>query len=274
MKSWLSALGITLLAGMAGFVGYAAPANAGQLASVAVVNQSTGERLSIWRHGGRNYVAGNPGERYALEVRNQTGGRLLSVVSVDGVNVISGATASPNQSGYVVDAWQSVEIKGWRKNMDEVAAFYFTRLPDSYAARTGRPENVGVIGVALFREASPPRPLPPVYIERDKTFGSAESGAAPAPADRQSQAAPSAAPEHGRAAKRADERLGTGHGERIGSGSEMTDFKRESQRPNEIISIFYDTHAHLVARGIIPGRYRNPEPTPAPFPGGFVPDPN
>ena len=45
-----------------------------------------------------------------------------------------------------------VEIDGWRKSMDEVAAFYFTALPDSYAARTGRPDNVGVIGVALFRE--------------------------------------------------------------------------------------------------------------------------
>ena len=47
------------------------------------------------------------------------------------------------------------EIAGWRKSMDDVAQFVFTDLPDSYAARTGRPHNVGVVGVAVFREARP-----------------------------------------------------------------------------------------------------------------------
>ncbi|MBL0163667.1 MAG: hypothetical protein IPP82_08530 [Xanthomonadales bacterium] len=74
------------------------------------------------------------------------------VLSVDGVNAVSGETASANQSGYVLDAWESTEINGWRKNLDEVAQFNFTSLPDSYAAQTGRPANVGVIGVAVFTE--------------------------------------------------------------------------------------------------------------------------
>ena len=52
----------------------------------------------------------------------------------------------------MLDAWGGVSIEGWRKSLDDVATFYFTRLPDSYAARTGRPDNVGVIGVALFPE--------------------------------------------------------------------------------------------------------------------------
>src|ERR671915_292227 len=71
-----------------------------------------------------------------------------------GVNVVSGETAAEHQSGYVVDAHDSVRIDGWRKSLDEVATFYFTRLADSYAARTGRPHDIGVIGVALFRERS------------------------------------------------------------------------------------------------------------------------
>lgn len=129
-----------------------ATAYAGELAGVRLIRQQDGQRLSIWRHQGRNWVAGAPGERYAVEIRNKTAGRLLAVVSVDGVNVISGATAATAQQGYVLDGWQVAPIEGWRKSMDEVAAFYFTRLPDAYAARTGRPDHVGVIGVALFRE--------------------------------------------------------------------------------------------------------------------------
>ena len=45
-----------------------------------------------------------------------------------------------------------MEITGWRKSLERTAAFYFTDLGDSYAARTGRPQNVGVIGVAVFQE--------------------------------------------------------------------------------------------------------------------------
>src|SRR5205814_1223188 len=61
-------------------------------------------------------------------------------------------TASPSQSGYVLSANECYEINGWRKSNSTTAAFYFTELPDAYATRTGRPDNVGVIGVAFFRE--------------------------------------------------------------------------------------------------------------------------
>ena len=87
-----------------------------------------------------------------MRIRNCTGARVLVVTSVDGVNVISGDTAAPSQSGYVLEPYGSVEIQGWRKSLTRTAAFYFTDLGDSYAARTGRPQNVGVIGVAVFQE--------------------------------------------------------------------------------------------------------------------------
>jgi hypothetical protein len=266
MKNWIIALIAMLLAGMAPVAG------AGQLAAVSVIDQATGERLKIWRHQGRNYVAGNPGDRYALEVRNKTGARLLSVVSVDGINVVTGATAATSQAGYVLDAWQSAEIKGWRKSMEEVAAFYFTRLPDSYAARTDRPDNVGVIGVALFQEYVEPPP-PPVP---EQPIGGAASDSArhAAPSTSAAPSVPSSgANKYERKSEHAaDERLGTGHGERLTSATRMTDFRRASSQPSEIITIYYDTHARLVARGIIPRSYGN-TPNPAPFPGSFVPDP-
>ena len=138
-------------------LGCTQPSLAARLVDVSIVNRSTGERLTPWRHDGKLYVAGTPGERYAIELRSKYADRVMTVLSVDGVNVLTGQTAATLQSGYVLDGWQSYAINGWRKSMDDVAQFVFTALPNSYAARTGRPGNVGVIGVAVYRE----RPAPP-----------------------------------------------------------------------------------------------------------------
>ena len=230
-------------------------ARAGTLADLAVVDRATGERIPVYSHRGRLYVPGAPGAKYSLLVANKTGERVLAVVSVDGVNVITGEAANPAQSGYVLDPRGSVDIAGWRKSMSEVAAFYFTPLPDSYAARTGRPANVGVIGVAVFREYQPPRP-PQVLRQEAPASG----------ADRRTPES-----EATRAAPVPAEKLGTGHGEREASEATWADFRRASAVPAEMITLYYDSRANLVARGIIPG---SPYAEPNPFPGfRFTPDP-
>lgn len=234
---------------------------AGMAIDVEILDRRSGRVLPVYWHDGERHVAGEPGHEYEIRLRNRHGGRILAVTSVDGVNVITGKTASPRQSGYVLDPWGLVEIDGWRKSMDEVAAFYFTRLPDSYAARTGRPENVGVIGVALFHERAYVMPVedPQAYAAPPApTAGAAvESEAA-----RQSDSA------------REESRLGTGHGRRLDSGAIYTHFERASEEPDEIIRIYYDSRKNLVARGIIPPPwYRVAERQPDPFPQGFVPDP-
>lgn len=262
MKKLLSLLAASLL------LGCVSVADAGHAVDVAVINRSTGERLQTWRHEGRLYVAGRPGDRYAVELANRSGGRVLTVISVDGVNAVSGQTAAASQSGYVLDPGQRSEIAGWRKSMDEVAAFYFTALSDSYAARTGRPDNVGVIGVAVYREYVEPR------IEPQPQVMSKSAPAAPLAAPEAASSAGSGAGATLDEAARAqpmEKRLGTGHGERITAPTQSTEFRRASTRPSEVIAIYYDSHANLVARGIIPAP-RHP-PLPQPFPGGFVPDP-
>lgn len=129
--------------------------------AVSVIDRDTGMPLSVYRKDGRAYVAGKPASRYAIRLNNQTGGRVLVVLSVDGINVISGETAGVGQTGYVLSPWQSYDIAGWRKSDSAIAAFEFAALEASYAAQTGRPANVGVIGAAMFLEkpAAPP-PLP------------------------------------------------------------------------------------------------------------------
>jgi hypothetical protein len=260
MRKLLSVLAATLLTGCASI------ADAGSLADVAVINRTTGERLQVYRHGGRMYVEGKAGERYAIEMRNRTGGRILTVLSVDGINAVTGQTAAASQSGYVLGAWERAEIAGWRKDLDDVAAFYFTALPDSYAARTGRPDNVGVIGVAVYKEyVEPPRAMLEAPAKEQAEAGGRLSANDAARAPAAASGMPAAR------SKMADEKLGTGHGERIHAPTHSTEFRRASSTPAEGITIYYDSRQNLIAQGIIPRHAKMPQPFPN---GGFVPDPS
>lgn len=258
------------LAATAVAVALALPACAsgvGSLARVTVIDRTANRELPVHWKDGRAYIAGQPGNEYAVRIRNVAGEDLLAVVSVDGVNAITGETARASQSGYVLGSYGSMDVSGWRKNMQRTAAFYFTTLPDSYAARTGRPDDVGVIGVALFKR----KPPEPVAIEpwRPAPFAKGEaSSGAPAPA------APSAERSESRdsAAKRAqaDSPLGTGHGRQERNPARWTEFERATPYPVETIAIYYDSTPNLVAQGVIRAAPRPRDPNPFP---GFVPDP-
>ena len=236
----------------------------GRMADLAIVDRSSGRELPVHWHEGRAYVVGKPGAEYRVVVRNRAGEDLLAVVSVDGVNVLSGQTASASQGGYVVAPHDRVDITGWRKSLGEVASFYFTSLGDSYAARTDRPQNVGVIGVALFRRA--PRPYTynvPEVAPQDSSGPRAEGGA------RERADAPGALAK--RAAPSSQAPLGTGHGRREESHARMTEFERATSEPSETIAIYYDSYRNLAAQGVLRS-YAGPR-DPQPFPSGFVPDP-
>ena len=260
------------------------PAHAvGSLVDVQVVDRDTGQTLSPIYHKGEWWIAGRPGARYGVTLLSRNAQRTLNVVSVDGVNAISGDTAAWSQSGYVLSGYQRTQIDGWRKNLNQVAAFEFTALPDSYAARTGRPANVGVIGVATFTEVQRMQPI-------------ARRDAAPSEADRASSGsslpAPSAAPSRNesepaqaplaKAESLADlsmqrSRIGTGHGAIEESSIRYVNFQRAQPTPNEIITIHYDRAENLIAMGIMPPPYTPPVATSSanPFPnsGRFVADP-
>ena len=268
----------------------------GGIAEVAIVDRNSGVELVPHLYRGEYWVAGIPGATYSIAIRNRLGERLLAVTSVDGVNVISGATAAWDQTGYVFDPIERYEITGWRKSDSEVAAFTFTASPNSYAERTGRPANVGVIGVALFRERQPQAVYAPPVPEQspDRPF-EGPAAAAPEPAPAQSaSAAPNAAgpsPPSAQASTRdarssgrleafaaprpATPKLGTGHGEREFSYVNHTEFSRMQPEPNEVIRIHYDSLDNLVAMGII--QRPRPASTANPFPASaaqqYAPDP-
>lgn len=231
----------------------------GRLTDIRVIDRDRDEVLPLYTYRGELWTAGEPGGRYAIELRNDSRERLLNVVSVDGINVITGETAAFDQAGYVLEPGQRYDVAGWRKSRKEIAAFEFTRLSRSYAARTGRPDDVGVIGVAVFRERI--YRADPSIAPYDRSAPVPRSG--PPAMDRKS-------------ASGAGPQLGTGHGERERDRVGTTEFERRSRRPDEIIRVRYDSRENLIAMGVIPTRRRH-EHRPSAFPGarnGYVPDPD
>jgi hypothetical protein len=243
----------------------------GTLADVSIFDRATGRELPVYWHEGRAYVVGKPGDEYQVVVKNRRGEDVLAVVSVDGVNAMSGETANAHQSGYVLSAWSRVDVRGWRKSMDETAAFYFTTLADSYAGRTDRPNNVGVIGVALFQRKYVPPPAaaqapaapPAEYAPSMKSRAESSNSA---PRDQSS-----GSDTFSRVMPAPSSPLGTGHGRREESRIRWVEFERATEEPVETIAIYYDSYRNLVAMGVV-----QPQPSPRspnPFPASFAPDP-
>jgi hypothetical protein len=239
----------------------------GRFADISLYDRIAGRELPVHWHAGQAYVVGQPGNEYQIVFRNRAHEDLLGVISVDGVNVLSGETAHTQQGGYVVGRREKLDIRGWRKSMGEIAAFYFTSLGDSYAARTGRPDNVGVIGVALYKRK--PSYVPPIAMQAaPEPYSNAvpkremrdAPASAPPPAASESSAA-------GRLYANPASPLGTGHGRREESQARFVNFERATSAPVETILIHYDSYPNLVARGIIIS-----ERTPQAF-SGFVADP-
>jgi hypothetical protein len=180
-----------------------------------------GDPFPAFRHHGRTYVEGELGRRYAVRLANRTSRRVEAVVSVDGRDAVSGQPADyVSQRGYIVPAHGSVLIQGFRRSLARVAAFRFSSPEDSYSARMGTPENVGVVGVAFFRESE--------HLSR--------------PLRKRHPPAPAAARSRG---------LGTEYGEDRYSPAVEVPFRRADRtRPSRIVLLYYDDSEGLAARGI------------------------
>jgi hypothetical protein len=243
-----------------------------RIVDLQVIDRASGRALPQIAHRGERWVAGEQRREFTVRLSNRSDERVMAVLSVDGVNAITGESADPSQAGYVLEPWQQIDVRGWRKNERQTAAFHFTLGERSYAARTGRPENVGVIGVAVYREArlvhqyeQPWGDEPHDYAKREggpQTFdGAPPSAAAPAPSAKSWEYA-----ERG-------QDLGTGHGRREWSSARETEFVRATRAPEQITQIRYDSRESLIAQGILPRHHGRLAQGPRAFGQGFVPDP-
>jgi hypothetical protein len=200
-----------------------------------------GRVLPTFEHRGRTYVLGTVGQRYLLRFRNASGRRVEVIASVDGRDVVDGRPAAFAKRGYVVAPYGELTIDGYRLSAASVAAFRFSTVPRSYAARKGDARDVGVVGVAVFPERFPyPAPAPAPY-----PYPYPERGAAPEPRARGDSAqadARSPAPQR--------PGLGTEFGEEHVSPVEHVAFERASSSPEAVLTLRYDDRPGLLALGI------------------------
>ena len=189
---------------------------------------------------GRYYLEARQGCRYSVALANRTGERVGVVLSVDGLNAISGERDAGRGRMYVLDPWQRTTVQGWRTSLQEVRQFTFVDERASYAARAGKAnEKMGWIEVAAYRERRafvrssprPERPPLPVPLEPE---------------------APEARDEAKRGAG-ARSYPGTGWGQRAPDPVVLVSFDPEPD-PAERVALRYEYRRALVALGVLPRR--------------------
>jgi len=102
---------------------------------------------------GKRFISGKKNRRYSIVIKNICHSKVEAVVSVDGLDVMSGQQASLKNHGYIISPGETLEIKGFRTSEKAVAAFKFSSVDNSYTnERHGSTRNVGVIGLAIFSQ--------------------------------------------------------------------------------------------------------------------------
>lgn len=119
-----------------------------------------GSRCKQYFHDGKTFIEAKDGSEYTIEIKNNSLTRILAVCSVDGLDILTGKKAEGNNPGYVIDGYSNGKFDGFRVSDEKVAKFVFNSKGESYAAskKDGSEQNVGVIGVRLFREKAKPAP--------------------------------------------------------------------------------------------------------------------
>jgi hypothetical protein len=208
-------------------------------------------------HGVRKvYAEAIKGDHYRIEVRNLLNRRIGLVVAVDGRNIISGIKSwlKNSERMYILEPYGSGAFSGWRTAQDRINRFYFTDVPDSYAAAFGDESAMGVIAVAVYPEARrcpPPRPLsrmsPSPHEQEGQGTGRADKGQAV-------PSAPAASKDHleKRLARseKALESAGTGFGRDEYSPSRIVAFEPEKQA-TETIYVKYEWRSTLCRLGVL-----------------------
>lgn len=219
-----------------------------------------GQPATALEHAGEHYVLGRLGARYTLRIVNHSERRIEAVVSVDGLDVIDGKRADyAKKRGYLVPAWGSIEIDGWRLSAEQAAAFRFSAVADSYAGRTGSARHVGVIGAAIFPEryVPPPVQLPIRPYARGMGADDVRESAPSARADAMNElGAESSGATAGRARSAAPQKqqrpgLGTEFGEAVSSHVTEVQFVRaRSHTPERLLGLRYNDREGLIAMGV------------------------
>lgn len=215
-----------------------------------------GSRCDEVRHRGQRYVVGEHGSRYAIALTNRSGGWVEVVVAVDGRSVTDGQRIGTRSRGYLLPPNDRIELEGWRMNHDEVAAFRFTSVGDSYAGRIGDAAQAGTIRVDVYPERRRPDVwVPPPQPRRFYNEGDARPTPEDAPAKSRVGAAESS--DGARWHDRREQNLGTQYGETRTQRVEQRDFDRaDPNHPAQSLTLRYDDRRGLASRGVLDEPHR------------------
>jgi len=270
----------------------------GQLCELQVLVH--GKPVREYQHDGRLFLEGRKGSDFTIRLKNLTRKRILAVISIDGLSIITGEEASVKEGGYVLNARETLNIPGWSLNNDEVARFFFHKAAESYAAKTGKPRNVGVIGAAIFKEKPNftsvlrstggvsfdcyPASYDPNGTAKGPVFQtyycshsvgevsdiSVTNSVSPDCVNCSTVVEPSETERGATSVNQVQQsmtsEIGTGFGKRQGFKVQEVAFDREGPNPNELLEITYDTRKGLEKRGV-DLNWRPTVARPTPFPG-------
>ena len=125
-----------------------------------------GRACREYAQGGMVFIEARHGTNYTVRLKNDNSYRVMAILSIDGLDVITGKPAEESSKGYIVDAYSSTEVKGYRISDTDSASFVFSSKGKSYATQsTGTTRNNGVLGVRVFREKEQPTPPPAPVVQ-------------------------------------------------------------------------------------------------------------
>jgi hypothetical protein len=117
-----------------------------------------GTPVAEYAHHGVTYIEALRGADFTIRLTNPTPYRVAVALSVDGLNTLDARhTDAWSAAKWVLGPYESTEISGWQVSDATARRFYFTGERQSYGARIGQTQNLGVIEAVFFRERRPRR---------------------------------------------------------------------------------------------------------------------
>jgi hypothetical protein len=263
-------------------------------ARVGVAVEVEGRRAPLYPapDGGlRHYFEAREGARYAVVLTNRTRERLGVVLTVDGLNAITGQRDVGRGRMYVLAPYEETTVRGWRSSLNDVRQFRFVDERASYAARTDQANGrMGWIEATVFREDRPfvsrPCGWSPCAVPRDRVeeapgswdresakpadgvgdegYDGRSAPSAEAPPATLSESRPKDRSDDGTGRNKSAEALhsapraeadrsfpGTGWGERAYDPVRVVDFRAQAA-PAEQVTLRYEYARTLRALGILP----------------------
>ena len=213
--------------------------------------------------GGRRYIEALQNAEYELRIHNPTGSRVAVALSVDGMNTIDARhTSAWDAHKWVIEPYATINVRGWQMSSENARRFYFTTERDSYGAKIGQTENLGLISAVFYRERRPVviTRVTPARTRNERIEEDDRVKEDNAPASRPDSAGTTASRD---AAKERsarsypppdDESAATGIGRTISNGVQWVKMDLDP-RPVGEIALRYEYREALVRLGIIPRDY-------------------